>query len=64
MDHLVESNRGYKAILCNRKGTRKESIAYDMEEDEDLLVKITNLQKCYNEKIYALNGVTAHLKKG
>lgn len=29
-----------------------------------MLVKITNLQKVYNNKVFALTGVTAQLKRG
>ena len=39
-------------------------MSYDSLEDENLIVKVTNLQKIFNKKVFALNGVTVHLKKG
>jgi ABC-type multidrug transport system ATPase subunit len=35
-----------------------------MVQEEEFLVKITNLQKIYDSRVYALTGVTAELKRG
>lgn len=64
LDHFVESNRGYKENVFGKDKKRKSSGTYDLGEGENMLVKINNLQKNYNNKVFALNGATAHLKKG
>jgi ABC-type transport system involved in cytochrome bd biosynthesis fused ATPase/permease subunit len=63
LDHFVESNRGYKENVCKDHRKRKVSVNYQRSGDNHL-VEITNLQKTYDERIFALQGVTAHLKRG
>lgn len=64
LDNLVESNRGYKESIIPCKNRKRKESGYYNEGEEDALVKVTNLQKIYNNKIFALTGVTAELKRG
>jgi hypothetical protein len=65
LDNFVESNRGYQSNLFSLSSqARRLSGYYEESEEESTLVRITNLQKVYNNKVFALTGVTASLKKG
>lgn len=66
LDKLVESNRGFRDRLCKWIYRKRKNSFYNLQsnEEEENLVKITNLQKIYDNKIYALTGVSLDLKKG
>ena len=67
LDRFVASNRGYVQPL-RAPSRRKRSFYGDMGEqpegEQEVMVRITNLQKPYENKVHAVRGVSEELYRG
>lgn len=67
LDRYVESNRGYSQPFCFSSANKRKKSIYEsaeVEDEREVMVRITNLQKTYDNKVHALRGVSEELYKG